>query len=83
MNSQFPFLEMESKKDNMYNDSDFSEKKYKKFKKFEKFIPKNVNDQEKNQKELKGAENKVKSLLSILPSIFMSAFFNKFSSVIT
>ena len=65
MNSQFPFLEMESKKDNMYNDSDFSEKKYKKFKKFEKFIPKNVNDQEKNQKELKGAENKVKSLLSI------------------
>ena len=68
-NDQFPFLIMDQNKnnnDNPDNDIDFSSKNFKKFKlnKFEKFKPKNENNPSKNNQNLKGAENKVKSLLS-------------------
>ena len=69
MKSDFPFIIIEQNKSNQDNqdeDSDFSNKNYKKMKlnKFEKFKPKNVNSPKKNQ-NLKGAENNVKSLISV------------------
>ena len=68
-NDQFPFLIIDQNKnnnDNPDNDIDFSSKNFKKFKlkKFEKFKPKNENNPSKNNQNLKGAENKVKSLIS-------------------
>ena len=69
MKSDFPFIIIEQNKnnhDNQEEDSDFSDKNYKKMKlnKFEKFKPKIVNSPKKNQ-NLKGAENNVKSLISV------------------
>ena len=65
-NEEFPFLMIDRKKSNIDEDySDFSAKKYKNFNKPEKFKPKVVNNPEKSQNIIKGAENKVKSMLSI------------------
>ena len=65
-NEEFPFLMIDRKKSNMDEDyPDFSAKKYKNFNKPEKFKPKVVNNPEKSQNIIKGAENKVKSMLSI------------------
>ena len=69
-NDQFPFLMLDQNKnnhDNQDEDLDFSKKNYKNFKleKFEKFKPKNGNSPKKGIQILKGAENKVKSMLSI------------------
>ena len=69
MKSDFPFIIIEQNKSNQDNqdeDSDFSNKNYKKMKlnKFEKFKPKNIISPKKNQ-NLKGAENNVKSLISV------------------
>jgi len=69
MKSDFPFIIIEQNKNNRDNqdeDSDFSDKNYKNMKlnKFEKFKPKNINSPKKNQ-NLKGAENNVKSLISV------------------
>ena len=64
-NEEFPFLMIDRKKSNIDEDySDFSAKKYKNFNKPEKFKPKLVNNPEKSQNIIKGAENKVKSMLS-------------------
>ena len=68
---QFPFLIIEQNKNDQDDESDFSEnqknKRSKKFelKNYEKFKPKNSNAQENAQIYLEGAENKVKSMLSI------------------
>ena len=52
-----------------FPNSDFSENEYKsknfKIQKYEKFKPKQANNRDKNNKSLKGAENKVKNLLSL------------------
>ena len=64
-NEEFPFLMIDRKKSNIDEDySDFSAKKYKNFNKPEKFKPKVINNAEKSQNIIKGAENKVKSMLS-------------------
>ena len=68
MKSEFPFIIIEQNKnnhDNQEDDSDFSDKNYKEMKlnKFEKFKPKNINSPKKQN--LKGAENNVKSLISV------------------
>ena len=74
-NEQFPFLLMDQNKNNQNDDSDFSEKKSRRSKKskkkfelnqYEKFKPKNSNSNEKSSLYLEGAENKVKSLISII-----------------
>ena len=69
MKSDFPFIIIEQNKnnhDNQDDDSDFFDKNYKKMKlnKFEKFKPKNINSPKKFQ-NLKGAENNVKTLISV------------------
>ena len=65
-NEEFPFLMIDRKKSNIDEDyPDFSAKKYKNFNKPEKFKPKIVNNPEKSQNIIKGAENKVKSMLSV------------------
>ena len=70
-NEQFPFLLIEQNKNNQDDESDFSEekriKKNKKYdyNKFEKFKPKNQNVSSNAQIYLQGAENKVKSMLSL------------------
>ena len=70
-NKQFPFLLIEpNKNNNIDEESDFSEdkkKRNKKFelKKFEKFKPKNTNILGNSKMNLEGAENQVKSLLSL------------------
>ena len=69
-NKQFPFLLIEPNKNNIDEESDFSEdkkKRNKKFelKKFEKFKPKNTNILGNSKMNLEGAENQVKSLLSL------------------
>ena len=57
---------IDRKKSNIDEDyPDFSAKKYKNFNKPEKFKPKIVNNPEKSQNIIKGAENKVKSMLSV------------------
>ena len=62
-----PYLNKNDKNDNQDNEEDFSiikpSKKDKKIGKFEKFKPKN-NLGNKNEPSLRGAENKVKSILS-------------------
>ena len=68
-NEQFQFLLINQNKNNQEEESDFSEdkkKRNKKFelKKFEKFKPKN-NNLLNSKMNLEGAENQVKSLLSI------------------
>ena len=57
---------IDRKKSNIDEDyPDFSTKKYKNFDKPEKFKPKIINNLEKSQNIIKGAENKVKSMLSV------------------
>ena len=67
--SKFPYLILDQNKSPLEDDSDFSEDEYKsknfKIQKYEKFKPKQVNNRDKNNKSLKGAENKVKNLLSL------------------
>ena len=70
-NEQFPFLLIEQNKAIQEDESDFSEdkkdrknKKYD-YKKYEKFKPKNQNRSSKGQIYLEGAENQVKSMLSL------------------
>ena len=70
-NDQFPFLLIEENKNNQEENSDFSDKGSKRSKKkfelkqYEKFKPKNSNNLDKNILYLEGAENKVKSMLSL------------------
>ena len=63
--NKFSFLIMDQNKSHIDDDSEFSENEYKhknfKIQKYEKFKPKPII---KNNKSLKGAENKVKNLLS-------------------
>ena len=67
--SKFPYLILDQNKSHAEDDSDFSENEYKsknfKIQKYEKFKPKQANNRDKNNKSLKGAENKVKNLLSL------------------
>ena len=67
--SKFPYLILDQNKSHAEDDSDFSENEYKsknfKIQKYEKFKPKQANNSDKNNKSLKGAENKVKNLLSL------------------
>ena len=69
MNNEFPFLLIEPNKNNQDDEPDFLEekRKSKKFdlKKYEKFKPKISINNHKKDLNLEGAENKVKSLLSI------------------
>jgi hypothetical protein len=68
MEDQFPYLMMNENKNNSDESSDSPEKesKYFKYKTFAKFKPKSNNSSniEEEKKSLKGAENKVKLLLS-------------------
>lgn len=68
MEDQFPFLMINENKNNSDESSDSPEKesKYFKYKTFAKFKPKSNNSSniEEDKKSLKGAENKVKLLLS-------------------
>jgi hypothetical protein len=68
MEDQFPYLMMNENKSNSDESSDSPEKesKYFKYKTFAKFKPKSNNSSniEEDKKSLKGAENKVKLLLS-------------------
>jgi len=68
MEDQFPYLMMNENKINSDESSDSAEKesKYFKYKSFAKFKPKSNNSSniEEDKKSLKGAENKVKLLLS-------------------
>ena len=68
MEDQFPYLVMNENKINSDESSDSAEKesKYFKYKSFAKFKPKSNNSSniEEDKKSLKGAENKVKLLLS-------------------
>ena len=68
MEDQFPYLAMNENKINSDESSDSPEKesKYFKYKTFAKFKPKSNNSSniEEDKKSLKGAENKVKLLLS-------------------
>ena len=67
--NKFPYLILDQNKSHLEDDSDFSENEYKsknfKIQKYEKFKPKQINNRDKNNKSLKGAENKVKNLLSL------------------
>lgn len=67
--NKFPYLILDQNKSQLEDDSDFSENEYKrknfKIQKYEKFKPKQANNNDKNNKSLKGAENKVKNLLSL------------------
>ena len=67
--NKFPYLILDQNKSQSEDDSDFSENEYKrknfKIQKYEKFKPKQANNNDKNNKSLKGAENKVKNLLSL------------------
>ena len=66
--TKFPYIILDQNKSQLEDDSDFSENGYKntkfKIQKYEKFKPKSIM-KENNNKVLKGAENKVKYLLSI------------------
>ena len=63
--NKFPFLILDQNKSHIEDDSEFSENEYKhknfKIQKYEKFKPKPII---KNNRSLRGAENKVKNLLS-------------------
>ena len=67
-NKKFPYNLLANNKLNLDEDSDYSENEYKnkdyKIQKYEKFKPKPIIKKQSNQ-TLKGAENKVKYLLSI------------------
>jgi len=66
--NKFPFLIIDQNKSHIEDESEFSENEYKhknfKIQKYEKFKPKPIINLDKNNKSLKGAENKVKNLLS-------------------
>ena len=67
--NKYSLLMLESNKQNKEDDSDYDVKLYKnkskyKINNYEKFRPKTIFNDEENEKELKGAENQVKSLLS-------------------
>ena len=70
-NTQFPFLLMDQNKNHQDDESDFSSQKNKKNKKkfelnqYEKFKPRPSISLENNNEYLEGAENQVKSMLSI------------------
>ena len=67
--SNFPFELLDQNKSHLEEESDFSENEYKnnkfKIQKYEKFKPKSIMKEKNNIKTLKGAENKVRYLLSI------------------
>ena len=67
--NKYSLLMLESNKQNKEDDSEYDVKLYKnkskyKINNYEKFRPKTIFNDEENEKELKGAENQVKSLLS-------------------
>ena len=66
--NKFSYMLLDQNKSNIEDSSDFSENEYKKkdfkIQKYEKFKPKSILKKDNNNKKLKGAENKVKNLLS-------------------
>ena len=62
--NQFPYLMYENNKSDSSSDSSEKRKNHYILKSFAKFKPKNVIKNEQNKRELKGAEHKVKNLLS-------------------
>ena len=68
-NNKFSYILLDQNKSHLEEDSDYSENEYKnknfKIQKYEKFKPKSILKEKNNTKSLKGAENKVKYLLSM------------------